>query len=112
MHTDPTDTPTPFTAFFGRLFWMLLGPLFLALAAYAIVKGGGGWLTIPDIMFLAVAAGMGLGRLAEFRTGTAQTATGEPATPADLRKYLLGLAATAAGIFVLANLAGNHWLVP
>ena len=51
-----------------------------------------------------------LGRWLEFRGGNPQTTTGEPATPADLRRYVLTLIVAGPILWALANLIGNHVL--
>ena len=56
-----------------RLYWMMLGPLLLALLAYVVIKTGNGWLTGADIGFLAVLAGLLLARWLEFRGGNDTT---------------------------------------
>jgi hypothetical protein len=51
-----------------------------------------------------------LGRWLEFRGGHAQTATGEPATRADLRRYLVTATVVGLLVWVAANVVANHWL--
>jgi hypothetical protein len=48
------------------------------------------------------------GRWMEFRLGTPLTATGEPATADDLRRYALGLGLIGLGVWVVVNLIGNR----
>jgi hypothetical protein len=95
---------------FGRLFWMMIGPLTLGISLYYIVTSGTGWRTTADICFFLILGGMILGRWLEFRGGNPQTSTGEVATPADLRHYILGLVIGGPIAWVIANLIGNHWL--
>lgn len=94
----------------ARLFWMMIGPMLLALFAYLIIKTGNGWLTGFDFAFLGVAAAMMLARWLEFRGGHAKTAEGEPATPAHLRRYLIGVAVLGLAVWVIANIIGNYVL--
>ena len=35
---------------------------------------------------------------------------GEPASPADLRRYVVTTTLVGLGLWVLVNLIGNHWL--
>jgi hypothetical protein len=101
---------TSAAALLGRFFWMLIGPLVLLLLTFSIVSGGSGWWTIVDFAFWATLAAMLLGRWLEFRGGNPQTADGEPATAAHFRRYALLAGLVALGVWVVANLLGNHWL--
>lgn len=100
------STLTSPTALLARLTWMLLGPVGLFAAAVAVASDWGGWLTATDLAFLTVLGLMLLGRWVEYRTGQAQTAYGEPATAADLRRYAVAAAAVGLGVWVAANLVG------
>lgn len=113
MATTPTPTPTtPLAAVLGRLFWMMLGPLTLGVAVYYILTSASGWRTVADIFFFAILGGMILGRWLEFRGGNPQTSTGEPASPAHLRRYVLFLVIGGPIVWLLANVIGNHLLSP
>ena len=98
------------SAVFGRVLWMMLGPLILVLLTFVIVSTGSGWLTWADIAFVGVLASMLLARWVEFQRGHPQTATGEPATPTDLRRYVRTILPVGATVWFLANLMGNHLL--
>jgi hypothetical protein len=93
-----------------RIFWMLLGPLLLAMFAHLIITLGNGWFTGADFGFLAVLAGMMLARWLEFRGGHPQTADGQPATPGHLRRFLLGVAVIGFTLWVIANILANYVL--
>lgn len=80
---------TPLSVVFGRLSWMMVGPLALVLTTYSIVTFGTGWTTTADLLFFVILGGMILGKWLEFRGGSPETSTGEPATAADLRRYIL-----------------------
>jgi hypothetical protein len=97
-------------AILGRFVWMLAGPMALVLMTFAIVSEGGGWLTVFDVLYFLILAGMLFGRRLEFRGGSPHTATGEPATEHDFRRYVLIAMIAAPVVWVLANLIGNHWL--
>ena len=94
----------------GRIFWMILGPIILAVLTIVIISSGDGWLTPKDIAFFAVLIGMPLGRWLEFQGGSPETSTGEPATAADLHRYVLTTIVLGTGVWMAANVAGNHLL--
>jgi hypothetical protein len=94
-------------AFLGRLTWMLLGPVGLFAAAVAIASDWGGWLTAADAAFFAVLGLMLLGRWAEFRSGQARNAYGEPATAIDVRRYTAGATVVGLATWMVANLVGS-----
>jgi hypothetical protein len=95
---------------FGRLFWMMVGPMALVMTTYSIVSSGNGWTTGANFLFLAVLSGMICGRWLEFRGGRPQTQTGEPATAADLRGYILMVVTAGPAVWVIANILGNYVL--
>ncbi len=92
---------------FVRVFWMGLGPIILTIISFSIISQGGGWFTPADIAFLVVLGALPLARWIEFRRGNPQTSTGEPATPAHLRKYVVGVISLGLAVWSLANLLGN-----
>jgi hypothetical protein len=51
-----------------------------------------------------------LGRWVEHRSGTALTARGDIATDEHFRRYMITLPAGAAGLWIVANVLGNHVL--
>jgi hypothetical protein len=104
------DQSTPIIPLLGRVFWIMVGPLVLTLLTFTIIRIGSGWLTAADIAFFVVLGGMVLGRWLEFRGGSPQTSTGEPATAAHLRRYAVGTILVGLLIWVVANLIGNHLL--
>lgn len=108
MNND--DEITSLSALFGRVFWMMIGPLCLVLLGFAIVQVGSGWLTWADFGYLAVLGGMLFARWHEFRRGDPKTTDGRPATPADLRHYVRTAIPLGVGMWVVANVIGNHLL--
>lgn len=88
---------------------MMIGPAILFLLTIGIARDGGGWFTLKDIAFLAVLAGVILGRFVEFRGGDPRTATGDPATHEHLRRYVVLTLAIGFAVWTVANLIGNHW---
>jgi hypothetical protein len=95
---------------FSRLFWMIVGPLVLVLATYFIVNSGSGWTTTADLLFFVTLGGMILGRWFEFRGGNPETSTGDLATVADLRRYILTVIVVGPTVWAIANILGNHVL--
>jgi hypothetical protein len=107
MSTQPM---TSTAALFGRIFWMLAGPPFLIVIALYIAQRRTGWFTLLDLAYFLVLGGMLLGRWLEFRSGDARTTMGDPATPADIRRYMMFAPLAGLALWVLVNLIGNHWL--
>ena len=63
---------------------------------------------MADFLFFAVLGGMIFGRWLEFRGGDPQTQAGEPATAADLRRYILTVVTAGPVVWVVANVLGNY----
>jgi hypothetical protein len=93
----------------ARVFWMMVGPMALAILAFGVAERGGGWLTGLDIAYLVTLAAMLAARWLEFRGGQAQTAEGEPLTAAGLRRYLVTAASVGLAVWAGANVIGNSW---
>ncbi len=107
----PTQPTGSLFVLFSRIFWMMLGPMALGLLMLTIINIGTGWFTPADFGFLAVLGALLLARWIEFQGGDPRTAMGEPASQRRyLYKYVLGTGAFGLGIWVFANLLGNHWL--
>lgn len=102
--------PTPTYAGCARMFWMFPGPMLLLMLAYQIASKGGGWFTVIDAVFFTVLGALLLARWAEFRGGSPQTAEGEPATLAHLRRYVIAAGALGLVVWVIANAIGNQLL--
>jgi hypothetical protein len=106
-------TPKPIsslTVLGARLTRFPLGPLALLGITWGIVWQGTGWVTGLDAAFAVVVGLMVLGRWVEQRSGSATTLTGEPATLAQCRRYMTLLPPLAAGVWIVANVVGNHVL--
>lgn len=108
MTTNPPTTPM--LPVLSRVFWMMVGPLVLFVLALTIANRGNGWFTTPDVAFLAILVGMIVARWLEFQFGQPQTSTGAPATAEHLRRYVPVTLAVGLLTWLIANLAGNHWL--
>jgi hypothetical protein len=106
----PSQLSNSLLVLISRIFWMAVGPVTLALLAFTIINKGGGWFTPTDFVFLAVLAVLLLARWIEFLGGDPHTSTGEPATPDDLRRYVLYAIILGLGAWIVANLIGNHLL--
>jgi hypothetical protein len=94
-------TPAPGVA---RLLWIFVGPAVLFLLLIGVATRGGRELGALDLACLLVTLGMLAARGYEFRQGTAQTSTGEPATADDWRRYLIQTPLTILVIWGLAKL--------
>lgn len=94
----------------ARLTWVFLGPAALFFLAAGIVNAGTGWFTALDGLFALVVGAMLLGRWVERRSGSATTVAGEASTPDQFRRYMTGLPIAAAGVWIVANVLGNHLL--
>jgi hypothetical protein len=101
---DAPKSASP-AALLWRLTWMLFGPLMLFLSALFVFRARGSFPAGPDLAYLAVLGVTLLARYLDFRGGDPLTATGEPATPGHLRRYLL-----VAGFLGVALWAGLHLL--
>jgi hypothetical protein len=93
----------------GRAFWIMFGPMLLTATAFLILTKPG-WRTGADITFLATLAGMILGRWLEHQGGNPETSTGEPSTPADLRRFILFTLVGGLALWLIANLFANYVL--
>ena len=96
------------SAAFARLFWMMVGPASLAVFTIFIMRRDVSWLSFPNIAFLVVLASMIFARWWEFRGHNPTTGWGEPATPADLRKYVLSTTVIGLCIWLGANLLRTY----
>ena len=105
-----SPTTTPLIAVFGRLFWMIVGPMALVMTTYFIVTSGNGWTTPADLIYFVVLGGMTLGKWLEFRGGCPETSTGERATAADFHRYILMVVTAGPVVWVIANILGNYVL--
>ena len=102
------NQPTPGFAGLGRLVWMALGPMFLAVISIHIFLNGTGWHTPADYVFFAILATMILGRWLEVLGGVPLTSVGEPATKKDFYRYVAFVLGAGLAIWILANTFGNR----
>ena len=94
----------------GRLVWMALGPMVLALTTMHIFLNGTGWHTPADYVFFATLAVMILGRWLEVLGGVPRTSVGEPATLKDFYRYVASVLGAGLTIWIIANAFGNRGL--
>ena len=94
----------------ARLTWVILGPCALMVIGAGIISRGTGWTTALDACFGVVVVLMLAGRWVEQRSGAATTMNGEPSTLEHCKQYTIVLLMVAAGVWVGANLLGNHIL--
>ena len=104
---DNDKSPTGFAAL-GRLVWMALGPMVLAVTTMHIFLNGTGWHTPADYVFFATLAVMILGRWLEVLGGVPLTSVGEPATRKDFYFYVASVLGAGLTIWIIANAFGNH----
>ena len=92
------------SAALARLFWMAVGPGILSVILVTIVNRASGWLTLSNLFFFVVLAAMIFARWWEFQGGNAKTGMGDPATPTDLRRYVLFMTFLSLSVWLAANL--------
>jgi hypothetical protein len=87
---------------------MILGPMALVIVCLGIVNSSTGWLTPLDAAYFAILGLMIACRWAEQKSGQATTATGEPATWFDFKRYVVALVPLAVVVWIVVNVVGNH----
>lgn len=89
----------------ARLFWMVLGYLLLLFAAIEVVKRSGGWsLSVADLVYWAILAGMLAARYGDIRYFGGRTSDGQqPATWADWRRYSAILAILGLLLWIILH---------
>lgn len=105
---EPGDSHSRGSVGLARAFWFFIGPMLLGILAYAIVSAGSGWTTWLDLAFIGVVALTLFARRYELKSGEGTDGFGEPATVANFPKYASWAIPTATGVWVLANVLGNH----
>jgi hypothetical protein len=86
----------------------MIGPAAMLVLTLIIADRGNGWFTAADIAFLTMLAVTILARWLDFRGGHPQTAMGEPAKPAHLRRYVPAALLLGLAVWTAANLIGNY----
>ena len=98
-------------ALMGRIFWMTIGPAGLVIcAAVILMSPGTGWHTAADITYLAMLAGMLMGRYAEHKGGSPRNTMGEPSSAGELRRYVVTTLIAGVAMWVVVNLVSNYAL--
>ena len=110
---NPNDPQRPVTVtsiaiLCAHLLWFFLGPMILLVLLWGIVAAGSGWVTVLDVVFIALVVVMIGCRWIEQRSGQATTDTGEPSTWDDFHRYVMIMPWLAAAAWGAANLFGNH----
>ena len=100
--------PTSGFVGFGRVIWVVLGPMIMALTTSHIVLNGTGWHTPADYVFFAILGVMILGRWLEVRGGVPLTSVDEPATRKDFYRYVAFVLVAGLTIWIIANAFGNR----
>ena len=112
--TKQIDQPTekydsPFRLLL-RLFWMLLGNVILIVSVILIFQGKDWQFHTADAFFWGTVAALVLTRYLDIKFYNGLTASGEPASIANWRKYAITLLISSAAIWILTHLA-NYLMV-
>jgi hypothetical protein len=107
MSTNNQTPAVRWPSALARLYWIMIGPMMLFVTGYLIVSNGRGWWSPSSLAFIAWLVGLAFAKWLEFQGGNPQTSTGEPATPADLRRYLLAIVVLGPIAWIVANVIGN-----
>ncbi|MCE5229246.1 hypothetical protein LLG95_06575 [bacterium] len=99
--TMPAPEHTPVAGCLTRLYWMVGGVIILIFLGYSIVAQGSP--SIYDAMYWIVVLSLVLVRFADIQFMHGQTAEGKPATMSDWRRYVLGLASGALGVWLVLH---------
>jgi hypothetical protein len=111
-HAGENPAPSSIVAVLGRLTWMLFGPIALFLVTLRLFDRHPSLFGLADGAYFVALGAVLWGRRVEFRRGAALTAAGEPATEADLRRYLRWTALIGLAVWATAKLVGALWLSP
>jgi hypothetical protein len=86
-----------------RLYWMILGNALLALALISIFRNTEGFLSVADIVFVCAVAALLAARWVDIVKLNGLTASGDPATPGHLKRYIVVLVVASAVLWGLAH---------
>lgn len=95
--------PRPASGCYVRLGWLAGGNILLTALAISIARAERWTLTAVDAAFLAVLALVVAARYVDWKSFSATTADGEPATLRDVRRYAAVLVGTWSAIWGLAQ---------
>jgi hypothetical protein len=101
------NCPTSGFVGLGRVIWVVLGPMIMALTTSHIVLNGTGWHTPADYVFFAILGVMILGRWFEVLGRVPLTSVDEPATRRDFFRYAAVVLVAGLTIWIFANTLGN-----
>jgi hypothetical protein len=99
-HVDPS---APFVGALARLYWMLLGNGILVFAALGIAQQGHGHAWAAEAVFWTAVASIILVRYLDIALLGGTTASGQPASLRDWRRYAVCLLAIALAVWVVAH---------
>lgn len=114
QHSNPEDPKlsNPLGCL-ARIYWMALGNIVLIFSAILIAKEqnreGYGLFSVIDLIFWGGVFALIVFRHLDFKYFTHQTATGEPATASDFRKYCRDLVIWSLAIWALAHGIASVW---
>ncbi len=87
----------------ARLYWLLLGNVALGVSAIGVFQSRGAWLSARDILYWALVLSLLCVRYADVRYLGGATATGQPASVRDWRRYAVLVLAASAGLWALMH---------
>ncbi|MCJ7777391.1 MAG: hypothetical protein MUP16_03665 [Sedimentisphaerales bacterium] len=102
---QPIDKQSGILAILARPFWMFLGNFALLICAANILMGESSSTRTSDIIFWGAVAAMIIVRFLDIKFLNGLTATGEPATLAQWRKYAIMLIICSGIIWAAAHAA-------
>jgi hypothetical protein len=85
-----------------RIYWMMLGNVFVAIAAYKIVQSEGE-LAIVDLVYWLFVVSLIMVRYVDIRLLRGCTSEGQPATMRDWQGYSLRVLAISATLWLVAH---------
>ena len=90
-----------------RMYWMILGNAVLALSLLAILRNTEGLFSAADIVFWCGVAALLAVRSLDVLKLHGLTASGHPATPGHLKRYIALLLAASLALWGLAHAASH-----
>ncbi len=88
-----------------RIYWMLIGNVFLGMMAYQIIQAEGK-LSRVDLLYWLAAVSLIFVRYLDIYHLRGRTTEGQPATPGDWRRYALGVLGVSVALWVVVHGVG------